>query len=91
MVAFTVADADCDGYLSLTELVQLIKSVLTVVTVCSRLASRKVVALEVSLHELAVAAAREGYSAANMSEDQDMSLETFCDLADDFLKLASVV
>lgn len=91
MVAFTVVDADSDGFIAFTELVTLIQSVLTMVVMCSRMASRRIIALGVSLNELSMAAAKEGYHAASLREDEDLSLETFCDLADDFLKLASVV
>jgi hypothetical protein len=33
----------------------------------------------------------EGFHAAHLQEGEELSLEAFCDLADDFLKLASVM
>lgn len=91
MVAFTVVDDDSDGFISFDQLVQLAKSVLTVVVMCSRLAMSKVTTLEFSIEELSIAAAKEGFHAANLKEIEEISLETFNDLADDFLKLACVM
>eukprot|EP01039_Chlorochromonas_danica_P006627 gene6627-7320_t len=91
MVAFTVVDANSDGFISLDQLQQLLQSGLLVVTMCSQLAARKVTTLGVGLSELSRVAALEGFQAAGLAKDEELTLDAFVDLADDFLKLASVI
>jgi Ca2+-binding EF-hand superfamily protein len=91
MVAFTIADQDSDGFLNFSEFVELIRSTLLIISVCSRLITKKIIALETSIDELAESTAREGLGALGLREDDDITLEMLCDLAEDYLKLASLV
>lgn len=93
MVAFTMVDDDSDGYISKDEFIRMVLSVLIVVTTCSKLAGKKVVALEVPLDTLAAAAALEAVSALGLSLDDDtdeLSLDMVCEISGAFLKLAAI-
>lgn len=91
MVAFTLADEDSDGFLSFHDFCTLIKSVLTVISVCSKLIEGKISALGVTLAELSKETALQGMQALGLGEEDEISLEMLSDLAEDYLKLAAFV
>jgi Ca2+-binding EF-hand superfamily protein len=90
MVAFTVMDNNSDGYISCFEFKELVLSVLTMVNVCSRLASSKIVQSNVSINVLAEACKTEGLTALNINNEAnaDLSLEMVSEIVEDYLKLA---
>ena len=91
MVAFTVMDADSDGCITPVELLEIIKSALLVISVCSRMVADKILLLGAPVEELAEAAAIEAISALNMDNTAAyITLEMLCETADDFLKLAAL-
>lgn len=91
MVAFTLADEDSDGFLSYHDFCTLIKSVLTVISVCSKLVASKISALGVTLAELSKETALQGMRALGVEEGDEINLEMLSDLAEDYLKLAAFV
>lgn len=91
MVAFTISDSDSDGFITFEEFKNLIRSVLVILSVCSRLVTKKILALGATIDELATAAAYEGIGALGVSEEDELTLEMLCDLAEDYLKLAALV
>jgi Ca2+-binding EF-hand superfamily protein len=91
MVAFTISDSDSDGFINFDEFVQLIHSTLLIISICSRIATKKILSLGTTLEELAYLSALEGIGALGIDQDDEISLEMLCDLAEDYLKLASLV
>jgi Ca2+-binding EF-hand superfamily protein len=91
MVAFTLADEDSDGFLTFHDFCTLIKSVLTVISVCSKLIAGKISTLNVTLAELSREAALQGMKALGLEENDDINLEMLSDLTEDFLKLTAFV
>lgn len=93
MVAFTLMDEDGDSCITREEFTRMILSVLTVVTVCSRLAANKTLVLHTSLNQLAQAAAQEAVVAMgeeNADADELLTLDMVCEVAVDFLKVAAI-
>jgi len=91
MVAHTVMDGDSDGYISPEELQATIHSTLVVLTVCSRMVADKVILLGAPLSELAGAATLEAMAALGLDMTAVyIDLQTMCEMADDFLKLAAL-
>jgi Ca2+-binding EF-hand superfamily protein len=91
MVAFTVMDADSDGLITPTELLEIVHSALIAISVCSRMVADKVILLGASLSELAEAAAIEAISALNVDDTAAyITLEMLSDMSDDFLKLTAL-
>ena len=68
----------------------MILTVLTTVTVCSRLAANKVVLLDASLPLLAEVAVEEAVTALQLESDDELSLGMVCEISTDFLKLAAI-
>lgn len=98
MVAVTVIDGNCDGRVSSNELIVLVHSALQMLYVCSPIVADKVVmiAAEIGaecnpLLSLAEATVKEALASVNMDPSNgDISFETVCAMADDFLKLAAI-
>ena len=80
-----------DGLISYAQTELLIRSVIIVMAVSSSQVAKKILALGVSVDELAEAAVQEGYGALELQPEDELSLEMLCDLAEDYVKLASIV
>ena len=91
MVAFTILDEDSDGFINYDQLCTLIHSVLSIIAVCSKLVNNKIVAIGTNVDELTAATAAEAMCALGLQVDDDINLEMLSDLAEDYLKLASLV
>lgn len=91
MVAFTILDDDSDGFINYDQLCVLIRSVLSIIAVCSKLVNNKIVAMGTNVEELTVSTAAEAMCALGLQADDDINLEMLSDLAEDYLKLASLV
>lgn len=89
MVAFTLMDDNCDGYITAAQFEQLIHSVLRAIVVCSKFAADRIMSLGTDLAELSHAAAKEGLVALDVGIDEELTLEMVTEVCDDFLKLAA--
>ncbi len=92
MVAFTVVDRDSDGYISAEEFLEMIHSVLLIISNCSKMVMQKVVASGADLEDLSRAAAKEGLAALSLTEDDtEISFEMISEISEDFVKLAAII
>lgn len=92
MVAFTIVDGDCDGYISGSEFEMMVYSVLLVMVACSKLVNKKIISLGVDLRLLARSTASEGLAALSLDlEEQEISFEMVSELSEDYIKLAAIL
>jgi hypothetical protein len=83
--------SNCDGWINVHQLQQLLHSVFMIAVLVSQLANKKLQTVGATLNELAVAAAKEIMTAAGISEGDELDYEMVTELFDDFLKLACLL
>lgn len=96
MVAFTIIDVDRDNTITSTELILLLKSILTLINTLSPTAAQIIARFKTSVNSLARLAAKEAMNSMGIKEngeDEDSLIyyESFYEVAEEFMKLSSLL
>lgn len=89
MVAFTLIDSDCDGYITASELCSFVASTLRAITACSSLCAAKLASAAVPIDGMAAAVVNEALSTFGLQASSPLDLETVNEMCSDYVLLAS--
>ena len=89
MVAFTLIDSNCDGYITASELCSFVASTIRAITACSSLCAARVASAGVPIDGMAAAVVNEALSTFGLQANSPLDLETVNDMCSDYVQLAS--